>query len=140
MTPQAKPFIVRIVSKRALVPLFLVLGVSVVGGIATAQITEPRILSSELDRFANLQEQLVNRLRATTPDQREYIELVVKKARMGTLDLKLIVAVERYALRRSPNFAFPFFERALRFEAAKREIALISFKEFVALRGAESAF
>ena len=32
--------------------------------VANAQITEPRKLSASLDRYANLEEQLVNRLRA----------------------------------------------------------------------------
>lgn len=93
-------------------------------GWLQAQITPPRTLSAEIDRFATLEEQLVNRLRATREDQQAYIKFVVDQVRKGKLDVKLVVAIERYALRRNPHYPFPFFERALQFEARKRGVAL----------------
>lgn len=103
--------------------------------LAQAQITSPRILSaSPTDRFATLEEQLVNRLRATAEDQRNYLNFVVRLVKENKLDLKLVVAVERYALRRNPGFPFPFFERALRFEAKRRGIVLPPVRQFATTR------
>lgn len=108
-------------------------------GHCQAQITPPRMLSSEIDRFATLEEQLVNRLRATKDDQKAYIRFVVKQVRNGKLDAKLVVAVERYALRRHRQLPFLFFERALRFEANKRGIALPGVRQFATTKVATGA-
>ena len=99
-----------------------------------AQITTPRILSASPNRFTTLEEQLTNRLRATTEDQRNYVTLVVDQCRLQRLDIKLVVAVERYAIRRNPRFPFPFFERALRFEANKRGVALPTLCQFASTK------
>ncbi len=88
-----------------------------------AQIVTPQVVNTP-DRYATLTDQLVNRLRATRTDQQDYITLIVNKVKAGELDTKLVIAVERYAMKRNPSFPFPFFERALRYEAAKRGIAL----------------
>ena len=101
---------------------------------ADAQITAPRILSAQNDRFATLDEQLTNRLRATADDQKAYIDFVVKQVRKKRLDLRLVVAVERYALRRNRHFPFPYFERALRYEAAKRGVALPTVRQFASTK------
>jgi hypothetical protein len=95
-----------------------------------AQITPPRKLSTEIDRFATLEERLINRLRATREDQQAYIKFVVNRVRKGKLDVKLVVAIEQYAMRRNPHYPFPFFERALKFEASKRGIPLPSVRNF----------
>ena len=91
---------------------------------ADAQITTPRVFSESGTRTANLEEQLTNRLRAISPQQRDYVRFIVRQVQLNRLDLKLVVAVERYALRRNPQYPFPFFERAIRFEASKRGVAL----------------
>ena len=101
---------------------------------ASAQITTPRVLSAVPDRFANLEEQLVNRLKATTRERRGYLNFVVNQVRIGKLDSRIVVAIERYARRRNPEFPFPFFERALRFESAKRGIALPKVQQFASTR------
>ncbi|SMP37700.1 hypothetical protein SAMN06265222_10111 [Neorhodopirellula lusitana] len=98
--------------------------------VATAQITTSRILSAEIDPVARLEEQLVNRLHATTVAQRTYLDLIVKYVEEEKLQLELVVAIERYALRRNPRYAFPFFERALRYEASKRGVELPSVRHF----------
>lgn len=83
-----------------------------------------------VDPIANLEEQLINRLRATRTGQREYLKTIVNLVDAKTLDFGLVVAVERYALRRNPRYPFPFFERALNFEARKRNITLPSIQHF----------
>jgi hypothetical protein len=77
-----------------------------------------------------LQEQLINRLRATRDDQQAYIIFVVEQVQKGKLEAKLVVAIERYAMRRNRRYPFPFFERALRYEAAKRGVALPPIEHF----------
>jgi hypothetical protein len=105
----------------------------VIGSVG-AQITPPRVLSAQVDRLANLEEQLTNRLRATAEDQRNYIKFVVTQVRESKLDIKLVVAVERYARRRHPRLPFLFFERALRYEANKRGVTLPSVRQFASTK------
>ena len=114
--------------------LVLALGVFLLSPPAEAQITAPRSLSASVDRYATLEEQLVNRLRATAEDQRNYLTFVVQKVREGRLDLKLVVGIERYALRRNPSLPFLFFERALKYEAGKRGVVLPPVRQFATAR------
>jgi len=102
--------------------------------VASAQITGPRILSASSERFANLEEQLTNRLRATATDQRGFIRFVVNQVREGRLESKLVVAIERYALRRNRNLPFLYFERALRYEASRRGVTLPAVRQFASTR------
>ncbi len=99
-----------------------------------AQITVPRILSTQPDRLANLKEQLTNRLRATRNDQKAFINHAVELVRQGRLNRSLVVALERYSLRRNSSYPFPFFERALRYESAKRGVAVPMVKQFATTR------
>ena len=85
---------------------------------AQAQITTPRKLSASPDRFTSLQEQLINRLRATTEDKQAYIRRLVALVRSNKLDVKLVVAIERKALQSRPGFPFPYFDQAIKIEAA----------------------
>lgn len=111
--------------------LLIVLGTA---GVAEAQITVPRVLSTSRDRHANLQEQLVNRLRATTQQQQAFLQFVVEQVRKQRLDLRLVVAIERYALKRNPHLPFLFFERALRYEARRRGVVLPPVQQFATTR------
>jgi len=97
---------------------------------AEAQITAPRILSATPDRFATLEERLTNRLRAVAEDQRAFIRFVVGLTRQGKLDLRLIAAIERYALKRSSALPFPYFERVIRFEGDKRGLVIPPVRQF----------
>ena len=101
---------------------------------AVGQITSPRILSSGRTTTATLEEQLINRLRATRDAQRAYIKHVVDLTNKGKLERKLLVAVERYAVRRNSKYPFPFFERALKYEAAKRHVTLPTVRNFASTR------
>lgn len=107
----------------------MILAASITSNVS-AQITAPRTLSADIDPVALLEEQLINRLHATTEVQRSYLRHVVKMVDEKKLSLELVVAIERYALRRNPRYAFPFFERALRFEASRRGVAIASVKHF----------
>lgn len=102
--------------------------------VATAQITGPRILSASSQRFANLEEQLTNRLRATATDQRGFIRFVVNQVRDGRLEAKLVIAIERYALRRNRHLPFLYFERALHYEAERRGVILPAVRQFASTR------
>lgn len=115
--------------------LRLSLIISIIIGFAcwsqvTAQITTPRVIGEPTDRIATLEEQLANRLRAISVEQRNYIRFIIQQVELKKLDVKLVVAIERYALRRNPQFPFPFFERAIRYEAAKRNVALPTVQQF----------
>ncbi|MEM1070685.1 MAG: hypothetical protein AAGG48_27595 [Planctomycetota bacterium] len=114
---------------------FVVIGIGISFAVsAQAQITEPRTLSATPIRKATLEEQLTNRLRATRDDQKAYIRFVVKRVEEGDLEKRLVLAVEKYSIRRNRYFPFPFFERAIRFEAAKRSVLLPSVQTFATTR------
>lgn len=81
---------------------------------AQAQITTPRKLSASPDRFANLQEQLINRLRATTEDKQAYIRRLVALVRSKKLDVKLVVAIDARPCSRGPPFRSPTLNRRSR--------------------------
>ena len=99
-----------------------------------AQITAPRDLSGTPDPIASLEEQLINRLRATTNERKAYLKFVIKQVREGRLDLRLVIAIEKKAIQRNRFFPFPYFERAMRFEAAKRNVTLPPVQQFATTR------
>jgi len=99
-----------------------------------AQLTPPSVIGNPSDRTATLKQQLTNRLKAVTSEQQAYIDLLTQQVDQGKLDLQLVVAIERYALRRNPQFPFPFFERAIRFEAAKRGVVLPTVQQYASAR------
>jgi hypothetical protein len=111
--------------------LFVCLGLSLADSpSAEAQIISSGPLGTQGDSTAKLYERLVNRLHATTQPQQDYLQEITKRVNQRKLDLRLVVAVERYAIRRDPHYPFPFFERALMYEAKKRGITLPSIKLF----------
>lgn len=73
---------------------------------------------------ANLDDQMINQLRAFKTDQQAYIRYVTNLVKANQLDARLVVAVYRYSIRRQPTYPFPYFERAMRIEARKRGINL----------------
>ena len=82
---------------------------------------------------------LIARLRATTADQKSYVQHVVRMVEQNRLEKRLVLALERHARRKNPFFPFPVYERALRVEAAKRGVPVPSFKEIVARNGNSAA-
>ncbi|TWU41550.1 hypothetical protein Q31b_29990 [Novipirellula aureliae] len=99
---------------------------------SSAQIVIPTTPSIEIDRYASLEDQLINRLHAVTEQQQAYIRFVVRQVKEGKLEIKLVVAMERYAIRRRPDFPLPFFERAMRLQAARVGVSLPAIQSFVA--------
>lgn len=98
---------------------------------ANGQITLRRTLSATPDRLATLEERLITRLHATTDQQQAFLKFVVGKVRKDQLEKRLVLAIERYAVKRNSQLPFNYFERALRFEAAKRGVTLPSVRQFV---------
>lgn len=104
-----------------------------------AQITPPPGTSITQTQQASLADFLINRLRATSVDQRSYVQEIVRLTDRGQLDRRLLLALERYAKRKNPYFPLPVFERALRVEAAKRGVTVPLIREIVARNGASAA-
>ena len=76
------------ISPQILRCLFGVAGILIGLSSVSAQITAPRTASSTTDRFVRLEEQLVNRLRATAEDQRNYLHFVGAKGSRGQVGLE----------------------------------------------------
>lgn len=102
-----------------------VLTIIVLCGTAKAQIAPP---STQVggNQVATLKEILVNNLRATLPEQQQFLDAVVTKTNEGKLEKGLVFAVMRYSQRKNERFPFPFFERAMRHQATKRGVTLPS--------------
>jgi hypothetical protein len=110
-----------VVLRQSFVVAFLTVWVN---GSTRAQITVPLETSTSGVQVATLEQQLINRLKATTEDRQAYIRLVVQKTETGELETARVIGIERYAIRRNPNYPFPYFERAMRHEASKLGIYL----------------
>lgn len=94
--------------------------------VASAQLTQPRSLQSSARRTSSLEEQLINGLRATRPEQKQFLRNIVKHVNQKRLDLRVVNAVFKWARNRQPNYPFPYFERGLRVESQKRGLVLVS--------------
>lgn len=80
--------------------------------------------ASDGTRVATLQEVLVTNLRATRSEQREFLRRVDRAVSERRIDASLVIAVMRHSQRRNPPYPFPYFERAVRYEASKRGLNL----------------
>ena len=116
---------------RHLIPIIIAtVAVAAMPTTADAQISQPGKLSAGPTRVATLEEILVNKLRATRNDQRAYIKFVVKQVEQKKLKAELVLAIEKKAIQRNRFYPFPFFERAMRFEAEKRNVFLPPVRQF----------
>lgn len=88
-----------------------------------AQIIAPPSASGGT-RVATLQEVLVANLRATRSEQQEFLRRVDRAVTGQKIDASLVMAIMRYSQRRNPPYPFPYFERAMRYEASKRGLHL----------------
>lgn len=102
-------------------------------GTSHAQIGSNRAQSGGT-QVPTLDEMLVNNLRATLAEQQAFIRNVVQKTEQGQLEKGLVLAVMRYSQRRNERFPFPFFERAMRYQASKQGVALPSVATIVSSR------
>ena len=103
-------------------------------GLAEAQII-PSTSENLGSRTSTLQDTLVNNLHATLPEQRQFLQVVRTKVDEGKLELRLVLAVMRYSQRRHNQFPFPYFERAMRYQAAKEGVSLPASFTFLSSRG-----
>jgi len=103
---------------------FLITVQSALASSASAQITTPTNRGHGGTQTVSLEDQLINRLKATTEDRQAYIRLVVQRVDAGIIDKGRVLAFERYAIRKNPHFPFPVFERAMRAEANRLDIYL----------------
>jgi hypothetical protein len=103
--------------------LAIAIVVTISAGSANAQLSNSAGRTGGT-RVPTLTETLVNNLHATRAEQQDFLKVVVEKTEDGSLDKALVVAVMRYSQRRNQRFPFPFFEKAIRFQAAKRDVAL----------------
>ncbi len=72
----------------------------------------------------SLEDQLMNGLRVTTPQQRAFVNLVVLRVNQGRLPRAMVNLVYQWALNRNPDVPFPYFQFALRILSRKRNISL----------------
>jgi hypothetical protein len=103
---------------------------------ATSLGGRPLIVPSQT---ASLADFLISKLRATTEEQRAYVREVAKLVDEKKLERRLVLALQRYAVRKSPYFPLPVFERALRVEAGKRHVPVPMIQEIVQRNGANTA-
>jgi hypothetical protein len=89
-------------------------------------------------KTATLRGQLVNGLKATRDEEREWLAQVVILVDEGELGRDLINAVFKWARRRHPSAPFPHFERGLRVLATKRGVELPPFEYQLAASGSQS--
>ncbi len=98
---------------------------------AEAQISFPSPASARGQATASLEDQLINRLRATAEEQQAFIRFVAARVREDKLERGLVLAIERYALKRNRLLPFNYFARAMRFEASRRGVSLPPVQQFV---------
>lgn len=75
-------------------------------------------------RVADLQEQLESGLKARRPPEFEFIAIVVKRVEERKLTSGEVKSVFQWARRKSKDFPFPYFERAMRIIAARKNVDL----------------
>jgi hypothetical protein len=74
--------------------------------------------------IANLEDQLKNGLRVVSPDQVQFVRIVVANVDAGKLPRAMVNLVYKWALERNPRVPFPYFQYALRALAKRRGVNL----------------
>lgn len=72
--------------------------------------------------LALLEEQLLKGLRASTPEQKQFVQLVVAYVEQGKLPRAMVNLIYKWALERNDTVPFPYFEYALRVLSKRRGI------------------
>lgn len=123
---------------RGLAALAALAAASLAARPADAQITFAPPAASGVYKTVPLQDQLINRLRATSGEQQAFIRYIAARVREGRLEDRLVFAVERYAIKRNRQLPFNYFERAIRFEASRRGVDLPPVQTFVTTQSYET--
>lgn len=71
-----------------------------------------------------LSEQLTKGLRAITPEQKQFIAVVVAYVDQGVIPRAMVNLVYRWALERSESVPYPYFEYAMRTLSKRRGVVL----------------
>jgi hypothetical protein len=74
--------------------------------------------------ITSLHEQLTKGLRVVSPEQQQFVKVVVAHVDQGVLPRAMVNLVYKWALERNPKFPFPYFEYSLRTLAQRRGITL----------------
>lgn len=72
----------------------------------------------------SLSEQLTKGLRAITPEQKQFVSVVVTYVDQGVIPQAMVNLVYRWALERNENVPFPYFEYAMRILSKRRGVVL----------------
>lgn len=74
--------------------------------------------------IAPLSDQLTKGLRAITPEQKQFVVVVVAYVDQGVIPRAMVNLVYRWALERNANVPFPYFEYAMRTLSKRRGVVL----------------
>ncbi|MCA9193159.1 MAG: hypothetical protein KDB03_15405 [Planctomycetales bacterium] len=74
--------------------------------------------------LVELETQLKNGLRVVTPEQLQFVQLVVLRVRQGIVPRAMVNLLYKWALERNPKVPYPYFEYAMRALSKRRGIAL----------------
>lgn len=80
---------------------------------------------SQSGRTVPLLDQLKNGLRATRPNQEEFLQHLVAQVDQGTVPRSMVNTVYKWALQRNPRVPFPYFQVAMRELAKRRGVTLL---------------
>jgi hypothetical protein len=74
--------------------------------------------------IAPLADQLNKGLRAVTPEQKQFVQVVVAYVEQGQVPRAMVNLVYRWALERNATVPFPYFEYAMRALSKRRGVVL----------------
>lgn len=74
--------------------------------------------------IASLEDQLTRGLRAVTPEQKQFVQLVVALVEQGKLPRAMVNLVYKWAKERNDSIPFPYFEYALRLLSKRRGVVI----------------
>ncbi len=84
----------------------------------------PAQVSGGQKGIVRLEDQLVAGLRATRPDQRAFLRKIAEHVEKGAMDKVRVNAIFDWSRKVNPKYPFPYFERAMRFDAKKTGLDL----------------
>ena len=85
--------------------------------------TAPRVQQSASGRSITLKQLLERGLRARRPEEFAFVNRVVRLVQQQRLSEKLVKSTYNWARKKRP-YPFPYFERALKVQAAKQGIRI----------------
>ena len=86
----------------------------------------------ELTLQPSLRDYLISNLKATTDEQRAYIDKVVALVNKNRLEESLVLSLEKYSRRKSPVWPLPTFERALCIMGTRKNVLVPKLDDFTA--------